>query len=264
MTKLSAQTIEQGLIDITTQLIAESGEPYKRQITLSVSLQKMGIDSLARAELFQRVSKIFNVNLPDSLLAEADTLQDIAIYLQQANPRLAENYHPERIIPIHAGPIIDVSEAQTLIQVLQQYAKEAPDKPHIYFQKEDSSEQVITYGELLNASLKLAAGLQAQGLNEGDTVAIMQPTHPNFFYGFFGTLLAGGIPVPIYPPFRMHMLETYAKTEARILSNAQVRFLITFTEAEKLSRLLKTFVPSLKWVGTADNLRTNAPLKKCS
>ena len=74
----------------------------------------------------------------------------------------------------------------------------------------------------------------------------MQPTASSFFYTFFGVLLAGGIPVPIYPPFRLHMLEAYAKTEARILRNAEVRILVTFEKAEKLSRLLQSFVPSLK------------------
>jgi 1-acyl-sn-glycerol-3-phosphate acyltransferase len=97
-------------------------------------------------------------------------------------------------------------------------------------------------------------GLRERGLQEGETVAIMQPTTPQFFYAFFGILLAGGIPVPIYPPFRMHGLEAYAKTEARILNNAEVRMLITFEEVQRLSYLLQAFVPSLKQVTTVNEL----------
>ncbi len=52
----------------------------------------------------------------------------------------------------------------------------------------------------------------------------------------------------------MHMLEAYAKTEAHILNSAQVRVLVTFDQAEKLSHLLKAFVPSLKHITTVDEL----------
>src|SRR3990167_9023239 len=73
----------------------------------------------------------------------------------------------------------------------------------------------------------------------------MLPTSTDFLYAFFGTLLAGGVPVPIYPPFRADQIEAYAKREALILRNAGVRFLITFQRAETLSKLLKGFIPSL-------------------
>ncbi|OZA92651.1 MAG: hypothetical protein B7X57_07560, partial [Erythrobacter sp. 34-65-8] len=47
-----------------------------------------------------------------------------------------------------------------------------------------------------------AAGLQGLGLQPRQTVAIMLPTSREYFFAYFGVLLAGGIPVPIYPPAR--------------------------------------------------------------
>ncbi len=41
----------------------------------------------------------------------------------------------------------------------------------------------------------------------GESVAIMLPTSAGFFEAFFGVLYAGGVPVPIYPPFRPAQLE---------------------------------------------------------
>ena len=82
----------------------------------------------------------------------------------------------------------------------------------------------------------------------------MLPTCEAFFYSFFGILLAGGIPVPIYPPFRPDQISDYAKREAKILQNAEVRFLITFHRAEALSKIIQSFIPSLKEVTTAENL----------
>ena len=85
----------------------------------------------------------------------------------------------------------------------------------------------------------------------------MQPTNPGFFYTFAGVLLANCIPVPIYPPLRPHQIEAYAKQEAKILRNAEVRMLVTFHEAEHLSKLLRAFIPSLKHVTTVNSLLKN-------
>ncbi len=253
--KHSRQEVENDLLTITRQLLDESGETHHREVKLNASLQRhLGIDSLTRAELFHRIEKKFAVTLPDKLLAEAETLNDIAnelAFTESKNPN-----HPDekKIISHGARPHLDLSHAKTLIDVLWLYGEKSPEKAHIFFKKEDGTEEIITYGQLLETSLRIAKGLINRGLNSGDTVAIMQPTHPDFFYTFFGILLAGGVPVPIYPPFRMHMLETYVKTEAHILRNAEARILVTFGEAETLSRLLKSFIPELKHIVTVKDL----------
>lgn len=263
--KFPTQEVEKELIAIATQLLAESGEPFKREVQLDDSLQRhLGIDSLARAELFQRIEKRFSMAMSDQLLAEAETLGDIANYIQQAEPGVKRK-QSTAVIDSHGEQTnIDPSRERTLIDVLLLYAENAPEKPHIYFQKEDGKEEVITYGHLLASAKRIAANLRDQGLQEGETVAIMQPSDPVFFYTFMGVLLAGGVPVPIYPPFRMHMLEAYAKTEAHILKNAEVRMLVTFEKAETLSRLLQAFVPSLRVVTTAHELlrEPKVPLEK--
>ena len=249
------QTIDMDLITVTQELLAETGEPYRREIKLDSSLQRhLGIDSLGRAELFRRIEKKFDITLPDRLLAEAETLNDLATFLRVAKP----SSHPaiqREVMGTHGErPQLDLGKAQTLQDILLLYGLNTPDKTHIYFQHEDGSDEVISYGHLLKTAQRVAYSLRERGLKEGETVAIMLPTTPGFFYSFYGILLAGGIPVPIYPPFRMHMLEAYAKTEARILRSAEVRMLITFDQAEKLSRLLQGFVPSLKEVTTVDQL----------
>lgn len=259
--KLSRYDIELEIIAMTRQLLEESGSRYRREIKADASLQRhLGIDSLGRAELFQRIEKAFDTTVPDSLLAEADTLADIATFLEMQAPGMKRSEQRHIITPHHDISTLDPSQAKSLLDVLWLYGLNSPSKPHIYFQHEDGSDEIITYGELLDRSLRVASGLRDMGIKDGETVAIMQPTAPGFFYTFLGTLLAGGVPVPIYPPFRMHMLEAYAKTEARILSNAEVRILVTFSQAENLSRLLKTFVPSLKHVTTVDELMSGSVL----
>lgn len=254
MNKMTRQDVEMELIAIVKQLLSESGESYKREIRLNASLSRhLGIDSLSRAELFRRIEKQFDVVITDKLLAESETLEDIVNYLCEATPH-QKTLRQDKVISHGEKSHVDPSKAKTLLDILTLYGEKSPDKPHIYFQQEDGQQQIITYGQLYKTSLRVANGLRQRGLKEGETVAIMQPTHPDFFYSFFGTLYAGGIPVPIYPPFRAHMLEAYAKTEAHILNNAEVRFLLTFSQAENLSRILQAFVPSLKEVTTIDAL----------
>jgi len=253
--QVKPQNVEQQLLKITQQLLAESGEEYAhRQVTLDASLQRhLGIDSLGRAELFSRIEKQFGIQLSQQLLTEAETLNDIQKAIGTAAPQVFE--HARGVITPPPEEIhIDLSSAQTLVDVLLLYAIQTPDHPHIYFQDEYGKEELITYGQLLEKSLQIAAALIQHGLRPGDTVAIMLPTHPGFFYTFYGVLLAGCIAVPIYPPFRPHQIEAYAKQEAKILGNAEVRLLVTFQQAEKLSQLLRAFVPSLKEITTVNAL----------
>lgn len=253
--KTSTISIEEQLLTLTQQLLAESGEEYAhRHLKLDSSLQRhLGIDSLGRAELFARIEKQFGIQLPQQLLAEAETLNDILKGILSASPEKIEYSH-QKIIHTLEDTHIDPSNAKTLIDVLLLYATQFPERPHIYLQNEQGKEEVITYGKLLDMSLRIAFALLERGLRYGDTVAIMQPTNPGFFYTFYGVLLAGCIPVPIYPPFRPHQIEAYAKQEAGILTNAEVRLLVTFQQAEKLSQLLRAFVPSLKDIVTVDDL----------
>ena len=89
------------------------------------------------------------------------------------------------------------------------------------------------------------------------------PTSHEFFLTFAGSLLAGAIPVPIYPPFRPDRIAEYAERQSAILENAGARLLVTFREAANVAKLLKPLVPSLEGVATAEALvesRAAAPL----
>ncbi|HBL29903.1 MAG TPA: AMP-dependent synthetase, partial [Acidobacteria bacterium] len=52
-------------------------------------------------------------------------------------------------------------------------------------------------------ALAVCGGLRALGVERGDRVALVFPTGIEFFDAFFGVLLAGAVPVPLYPPVRL-------------------------------------------------------------
>jgi acyl-CoA synthetase (AMP-forming)/AMP-acid ligase II len=83
----------------------------------------------------------------------------------------------------------------------------------------DASERetTLSYAEILRRARHTAAGLRRLGVAEGDRVAILLPTSPGFMDAFFGTLLAGAVPVPLYPPVRLGRLEEYHRSTARML-----------------------------------------------
>jgi long-chain acyl-CoA synthetase len=59
----------------------------------------------------------------------------------------------------------------------------------------------ITYRQLLDHSNRLAAGLQAMGLEKGDRVALLLPNCPQFVIAFFGALQAGAIVTTTSPMY---------------------------------------------------------------
>src|SRR5262249_34014775 len=87
----------------------------------------------------------------------------------------------------------------------------------------------------------------------GGRVSLMLPTSRSFFVTYTGILLAGAVPVPIYPPFRADRIEEYAGRQSAILNNAEVCLLLTFRRAEAVAKLLKPRVHSLELVLDAKN-----------
>lgn len=214
--------------------------------------QDLGIDSLGRVELFHQVEDQFGIYLPETLLGEAETIHDIAKTLETADysRELITHFEPQDFTKISVDP----TKCQSLVEVLVKRGQQESSRVHIYYQDEQGKEHPITYGMLLENASKVAASFHQLGLKPGETVAIMLPTSPDFFYTFMGALLAGLIAVPIYPPLRPDKIEEYALREAIILKNAQVRLMVTFHRAEKLSGILKVFIPTLKTVVTSDTL----------
>lgn len=257
---MAKNTVEEQLLFSTRQFLLESGAARAiNAVHMNAHLEReLGIDSVGKAALIDRIEQTFNVYLETNAIVEAETLKDLLNAIQTAKSQ------PARAKPI-IGPVAslatatetDLSTAETITDVLIQYALSNPDRPHVYLQNDEGEEEVLTYGQLFNSALQVACGLVQRGVKSGETVAIMLPTSFGFFYAFFGCLFAGAIPVPIYPPFRPDKIEEYVKREVKILQNAEIRVLITFSAAEMLGHIIKGFIPSLISVISPEALMIN-------
>jgi 1-acyl-sn-glycerol-3-phosphate acyltransferase len=160
----------------------------------------------------------------------------------------------ERASVLAAAQPLELSAA-TIHEALWQRARVDPDRPHVYMREDDGSESTITYGGLLDEARAVAGGLRERGVRRGDTVALMLPTGREFLCAFQGILVAGAVPVPIYPPLRLDRLEEYAQRQSAILADAGVQLLITIGRARPIASLLRSAVPSLSHVATVGELK---------
>jgi 1-acyl-sn-glycerol-3-phosphate acyltransferase len=236
--------------------------------------RELGLGSLERVELMLRLGDACGVRLRDRVVAEADTVQDLidAILAEEfgaqnsaatsnassvaSSPQIGLPAGNSSTAPPPARPDIQeqIRGATTLTEIIRLRGRGEPNRVHVQVYEEDDRLETITFGDLYERGSIVATELRRRGLESGQTVAIMLPTCVEFFYTFAGILLAGGIPVPIYPPFRADRIAEYASRQANILRNAETQFLVTWRQAESLAKLLKPRVPSLREVLNAQKL----------
>jgi len=248
------EVVERRVLEVVERLLAELGgrTPGQAVTLLHVLDRDLGIGSLERVELLLRLEQAFGVRLADAVMADAATPGDLADAIRAAVPAPLE---PQPADEPSIGPGLSAPpQARTLVEVLEWHAETHPDRIHVFLRQEDGRETPITYGALRDRAAATAAALGARGARPGQSVALMLRTEASFFDAFFGTLRAGCIPVPIYPPFRLDRLEEYAQRQVGILRNAEARLLVTFGQAERVGRLLRGRVPSLTAVTTSERL----------
>ena len=247
--------LEEQVLHVVSDLVDElRGQDTPRRIRIRDSLERdLGISSLERVELIVRLERVFGVRLGDAVMTDAETPGDLAAAILKTDPYVTESWSDSR--PDTTTAIPAPSAALTIVEALQWHAERNPDRVHIHLREDDGRETPLTYGEVWQEAIEVANGLVARGLGRRETVALMLRTERAFFSAFFGILMAGGVPVPMYPPFRADRIEEYAQRQVRILHNAGARLMITFGEVERgVATLLTGQAPSLEAVVTVSSL----------
>jgi 1-acyl-sn-glycerol-3-phosphate acyltransferase len=229
---------------------------------LDHSLERdFGLDSLGRVELVARIDRDLGLSLSEAALTEAETPRDLLRFITRRVDRAAERTGSVTTPAAAAGtPQEGVDDAyppdvvQTLVEVFEWHLQRHPQRVLITLYDEGGRTVDLRYADLHQDAVALAAGLQALGLAHGDKVAIMLPTGREFFAAFLGALVAGCVPVPLYPPARPSQLEDHLKRIAGILRNAQARVLVTVERAKPLAHLLRAQAEELKTVNTVSDL----------
>jgi fatty-acyl-CoA synthase len=90
------------------------------------------------------------------------------------------------------------------------------------------------WGEVRERALAVCGGLRSLGVRPGDRVALIFPTGIEFFEGFFGALLAGAVPVPLYPPVRLGRMSEYLHRTARMLERSGSRLVLADSRVRRI------------------------------
>ena len=271
--RVDAETLIALVTGIARELRAGDGS---LRVDLDTDVYRdLGLDSLARMELLARLERAAGVSLPDRALAEATTPRELLRAFESVRSptsasapgpgMTADRSRPGAVVGAGSAPAAPEPAAQpeadavptgveTLIEALAWHAAEHPEREHVRLVDESESETVVTFGALLDGARRVAAGLVRNRLTPGRAVAIMLPTGVDYLRCFLGIQLAGGVPLPIYPPARLAQLEDHLRRHERILDNAGAEWLITFDEARGVSRLLAARADGSCRVATAGEL----------
>ena len=245
--------VEEQVLDVVTELVTELRGGARTAAARHDSLEAdLGISSLERVELLIRLERAFRVRLGDAAMADAETPADLAAAIAAAADTPAERRPQRRATSGAAGTA--ATGARTIVEALAWHAERVPEQVHIHLREDDGEETPITYGWLWREAQAVAGGLAERRLGRGDAVAIMLRTEQRFFPTFIGTLMAGCVPVPLYPPFRLDRIEEYVHRQVAILRNAGARVLVTFSEVARVAGLLVRQVSSLDAVVTAEDV----------
>lgn len=183
------------------------------------------------------------VNVLKSQILRTTLVGTKLVYYMSINMSSMSSFRTSRGSPSCEPRVrVRVSEHETLVSALRSAAKS--DEGVTLVGQEDQ-ERFRTYQEIFNRSLGRAAALCASGLQRDDRVVLILNTSFEFIEAFFGIVLAGGIPVPAYPPLTLSRLDNYHKLLIHIVEATSARFLVTDRLIAATCGLLYKRCPSL-------------------
>ncbi len=90
------------------------------------------------------------------------------------------------------------------------------------------------WSEIRRGALEVCGALEVAGVAPGERVALVYPTGLAFFHAFFGILLVGAVPVPLYPPVRLGRLDEYHRRTAAMLRAVDARLVLAEPRIQRL------------------------------
>ena len=250
MNSTSTEIKPERLLEVVAAVTKEARPNLTPHITLDTSLEKeLGLDSLARVELVLRLENEFGASLPEQALATAETPRDLLRFLlaSAGHAPQAADHSVASLVQSEGVRAPSETQARSLTEALEYHVAHQPDRLTV-FMYEEGNEFPLSYRTLWDGAIGYAARLADAGLQPGQMVAIMLPTCKEYLYSFYGVLLAGGVPVPLYPPARLTTIEDHMTRHVGILKSAGPTMMITVPQAKALAYLLRAQVESLQKV----------------
>src|SRR5512139_234066 len=116
------------------------------------------------------------------------------------------------------------SDSVTLVSALRRLPR--GDARGFRFIGRDRTERYFPYQELEAEADRRAAHLAAQGIRQGDRVALVIPEPHEFVLSFLGLSVAGAVPVPVFPSASFRSLDAYVDVLEHIVETSGSRLVL--------------------------------------
>lgn len=247
------------VIALVQGVLAELGS--ERTVALSSRLvEDLGLDSLARGELLRRLEREVGGTLDEERIAKAKTVKDLVASLGiAADSSMSQGFSSGDQFRGEGTASPMPSNIKTLVEAVQWQMSRNPAKMHVTLFE---TSRAVSYQELWELSSVIACGLLAHGLTAGGRVAIVLPTGLDFLTVYLGTLQAGGVPVPLYPPHTFDGFDQYLRRQTKTLDNAAPDILVLPSELEKWKLVGQALLPRGAQILTPISMQAwSTPLK---
>jgi len=142
----------------------------------------------------------------------------------------------------------------TLIDLLRDRAAAQPDAvAYVYLDAGEDEAGALTWGDVERRSRAIGAAIQAR-IRTGDRVLIMLAPGVDFVAAFFGTVYAGGVAIPVYPPVGSRSDRASARLRGMI-PDAGVSLVVSSRAVRARAGVLQEMVPplaGLPWLAVED------------
>lgn len=116
----------------------------------------------------------------------------------------------------------------SVIEALEYWSAKYPTREYCRVMDESGKEQPITFKDLHEESKKYATWLKSQGLSKGERVVLALPNERSFLTSFLGTLMAGGVAVPVAVGHRLLSgLDRTAELIGHVLRDSAAKYTVT-------------------------------------
>jgi len=126
------------------------------------------------------------------------------------------------------------------------------------FRALDGTERHFQWRALVREARRRGALLTAVGLHKGDRVALVIGESDEFVLTFLGAVLAGIVPVPVYPPTSFKAKNAYIETVAHIVRASGARALVTMEATKPVLEPLIEPQPDLRLMTVEQVFRPDA------
>ncbi|MEO8696943.1 MAG: AMP-binding protein [Acidimicrobiales bacterium] len=128
-------------------------------------------------------------------------------------------------------------EQRTIAATLERGAQAHPDKVALI-----DTQSCLTYGELLDMSMRTAGALAQLGVARGDRVLLMFDNHVDFALAWFGLALLGAVEIPVNTAYKGALLAHVVDTSGATTVIAESHYLPRFDELSSRAALCRAIV----------------------